>query len=97
MREQLPQNFAASGVAAGQKSGQAYVFTLPWEYYAAMLYNLAVRLFGPYGLPIRPDTVALAKESLAALRPANAQISQLEMPTALVRNGIYNIFSDQQN
>lgn len=97
IREQLPQSFAASGVPAGTKTNQAYVFNIPWEYYAAMLYNLAIRLCGKYGISLsgRPDLVALAKESIECLRPANAQIQRLQMPKDLQRSGIYNIFSDR--
>lgn len=68
---------------------------LPAEYYAALFYNLAVRLAPLYKQPQDATNVALAKESLDVIRGANAQIAQLQMPSDLVRPGIYNIFSDQ--
>lgn len=74
-------------------------FALPYEYYAAMLYNLAMRLRPKYG--IRPgrfvmdDLPGLARDSLNVLRQANAQIARLVMPKDLQRAGIYNIFGDR--
>lgn len=84
---QLPQSFANS----------AAVFNIPYEYYAAMLYNLAMRLRPKYQLPTYPGDplLALAKDSLNALRGANAQIARLQIPTDIQRQGIYNIFSDR--
>lgn len=68
---------------------------LPGEYMPAMEFNLAIRIIISHGLPQRPDLVALAKESLNVLRQANEQIANLRMPGELVRNGIYNPYSDQ--
>lgn len=68
---------------------------LPPEYMAALKWNLALRILTSYpGLPENPKLVALAKDSLSVIRNANTQIPLLRMPTALRRNGIYNIYSD---
>lgn len=87
IRAQLPVKF----------SNLNAVFDLPYEYYNAMLLNLAVNLRGRYQIPTFPGDplVALAKDSLNVLRPANAAIARLGMPKDLNRSGIYNIFSDR--
>lgn len=84
---QLPSSFARSNVA----------FNLPYESYAAMLYNLALRLRPKYGLGTWPGDPlpGLAADSLNVLRGANTQIGRLVMPGMLLRPGIYNIFSDR--
>lgn len=76
---------------------QATVFNIPYEYYAAMLYNLALRLRPKYGLGTFPgdQLPGLAKDALATLRGANTAIARLVTPAELDRDGIYNIFSDQ--
>lgn len=83
---QLPVSFATAATA----------FNLPYEYYNAILYNLALRLRPKYGIrTYNGDMVpGLAKDALNALRGANTQIARLSMPRELVRSGIYNIFSD---
>ena len=68
---------------------------LPEEYQPAIHYNLCVRLGPAYGINLRPEIVALAKDSLNVLRHENAQIGRLFMPPDLMRPGIYNPFSDQ--
>lgn len=68
---------------------------LPLEYFAALKFNLALRLKQAYQLPADPVLVGLAKDALNVIRNANVQISRLRIPTDLVRPGIYNIFSDQ--
>ena len=87
--EQLPISFVTL----------ATKINLPYEYYAAMLYNLAMRLRPKYG--IRPGRFVvdelpnLARDSLRVLRQANAQIARLVMPKDLQRAGIYDIFGDR--
>lgn len=73
------------------------VFKIPYNYYSAMLYNLAIRLKPKYGLKVMPGDPlpALAKASLAALRGANTAIARLQVPADLNRPGVYNIFSDR--
>lgn len=85
VKEQLPVSFAT----------QATVFNLPYEYYAAILYNLAIRLCPKYGITPSPAIVSLAKDSLNVLRGANVAIKELNMPSELTRPGLYNIFSDR--
>lgn len=84
---QLPQSFANSAVE----------FAIPYEYYAAMVYNLALRLRPYYQIGTYPGDPlpGLAKDSLNALRGANTQIARLQMPSDMQRSGIYNIFSDR--
>lgn len=68
---------------------------LPPEYEEAIMWNLAGRLRPVYGKQPDPTVTALARASLGTLRSANAQIPLAQMPTGLVRPGLYNIFSDQ--
>ena len=71
------------------------VINLPPEYYAALLYNLTVRLLALYKLPADAVTIALAKEALNVIRGANAQIARLAMPAGVVRAGIYDPYADR--
>ncbi len=71
------------------------VIELPLEYFAALKFNLAIRLRQAYQLPPDPILTGLAKDALNVIRNANLQIPRLQMPSDLIRNGIYNIFSDQ--
>lgn len=71
------------------------VIEMPPEFIAAMKFNLAVRLRQSYALPPDQALIALAKDSLAVIRGANAQIPTLNMPQDLIRGGLYNIYSDQ--
>lgn len=68
---------------------------LPEEYLPALEYNLAIRLFPTYGLPVDPDIKALAKDAMNVIKVENTQIARLTMPEALVRPGVYNPYSDQ--
>lgn len=85
--EQLAPQFATQGVN----------FVLPYEYYSAMLYNLALRLRPKYGIPTPPGDMvqALARDTMNVIRNANSAIAELSMPEGLSRPGIYNIFSDR--
>lgn len=67
---------------------------MPLEYMAALKFNLALRIRQAYQLPPDIALVALAKDSLNVIRNANTQISRLQMPTDVIRPGIYNVFSD---
>lgn len=86
--QQLPPVFAT----------QADVIALPYEYYQAIVTNLAMRLRARYGIKTYPGDVlpGQAKASLEVLRKANVVISRLQMPGDLARQGSsgYNIFSD---
>ena len=87
VREQLPVAFATAATPV----------SIPYEYYMAIMQNLAMRLRAKYGLATPPGDPLMgqAKAGLAILRKGNAQITNLQMPSGLVRDGIYNIFSDQ--
>lgn len=87
VREQLPTAFATL----------ATQFVLPYEYYAAILYNLALRLRIPYQISTFPGDMlpGMAKDALNVLRGPNTQIARLRMPNTIRRRGLYNIFSDR--
>lgn len=87
IREQLPYQFATVNTT----------FTLPYEYYAAILYNGALRLRSRFQLSTFPGDPlpGLAKDSLATVRGPNTQIAKLRMPSTIRRRGLYNIFSDR--
>lgn len=87
MKEQLPVKFL----------NQAVVLNLPYEYYSAILYNLALRLRVKFQIGSYPGDPlpGLAKNGLATLRGANTAIARLRIPPELNRDGIYNIFSDR--
>ncbi len=84
---QLPSRFASLATS----------FSLPFEYYSAILYNLAMRLRPKYGIRGGPgdNLPLLARNSLGVLRGANTQIGRLSMPGGLLRGNQYNIFSDR--
>ncbi len=67
---------------------------MPPEFTAALKFNLAIRLRQAYMLPADPVLIGLAKDSLAVIRGANAQIPNLVMPSDLIRGGLYNVYSD---
>lgn len=67
----------------------------PPVYFAALHYNLALRLRPGYQMQPDPTIVQLARSSLNSVKMAAAQIALLRMPTALLRDGIYNFMSDQ--
>jgi len=73
----------------------ADAITLPPEYQEAILYNLTARLCIGYGIEIPGGVAALARSSLNTLRKANAQIPRMRMPTTVLRDRLYNIYSDQ--
>jgi hypothetical protein len=85
--EQLPPMFATSSA----------VVDLPFEYFAAILYNLAMRLRSKYGIATyQGDQLPqLAKDALEVLTSANLRITQLVMPNDLLTGQQYNIFSDR--
>lgn len=71
------------------------VVNLPPEYNAALKWNLARRLRPSYQLPEDPELNKLADIGLNVVRGANVQISTLTMPSEVVRNGLYDLYSDQ--
>jgi hypothetical protein len=72
-------------------------FVFPWEYYNAMMTNLAIRLRPKYRMGTYPGDPlpGMAKDSLAVLRSSQVQIMRLRMPRSIQRRGLYNIFSDR--
>jgi len=72
-------------------------FEIPFEYYNAMMMNLAIRLRPKYRMGTYPGDPlpGMAKDSLAVLRAGNTQIMRLRMPNTIRRRGLYNIFSDR--
>lgn len=87
VRQQLPVSFPSL----------ATPLNLPFEYYSAIMLNLALRLRQTFTIPSFPGDMlpGLAKNSLSVLRGANTAIARLGMPAQLTRPGIYNIFSDR--
>lgn len=85
--EQLPSSFPTLASAVN----------LPYEYYSAILYNLALRLRPVYQIGTYPGDPlpGLAKNGMNTVRGPNTQIARLQMPAQLTRPGIYNVFSDQ--
>lgn len=68
---------------------------LPPEYFAAIFYNLSVRLRPMYQLQPDPTITAMAKDALNVIRGANTQIPRLVMPDSLVNAGVYDVYSDR--
>jgi hypothetical protein len=63
----------------------------------AMKFNLAIWLRQSYGKGGKEDITLekLAKDTLETVRNAHAAVPELSMPPQLIRDGRYNIFSDQ--
>jgi hypothetical protein len=87
VKEILPPQFATLGT----------VIDVPYEYYNAMVTNLAMRLRPKYGIVAQQgDSLpGAARNSLNTLKLSNYQISRLQIPGDLVRPQLYNIFSDR--
>ena len=68
---------------------------MPPEYIPAIKWNLALRLRESYQLPPSVALARLAQESLDVIRGANVQVPLLQCDKALIRPGLYNIYSDQ--
>jgi hypothetical protein len=72
------------------------VITLPPEYKAAIMWNLALELYPMYGLPVNEVVAKKAEASLRIVHDTNAQIPRLNMPPALQNRGgnNYNVYGD---
>lgn len=83
----LPVHFAAGNTP----------FNIPYEYYNAMLYNLALRLRAKVGVPTYPGDMVpgLAKDGINLVRGSNTQIARLSTGDVANPRGNYNIFSDR--
>jgi hypothetical protein len=80
----------------GQFASLDSEINLPDEYKEALWTNLTIRVCAMYpGAVLTPAVEGLAKSSLATVRMANAQVPKLDMPSRLVRPGLYNIYSGQ--
>ena len=86
IKAQLPTRFASL----------ATTFTLPYEYYNGIVFNLAMRCRVKYSIPTFPGDFlpGLAKDSLNTIRGANTAIAALVTPD-LSTGRQYNIFSDR--
>lgn len=86
IKAQLPYKFAAL----------ATVFNIPFEYYNAIVFNLAMRFRTLYSIPSFPGDMlgGQAKDALNAIRGANTAIARLQTPD-VNNSGRYNIFSDR--
>ena len=73
----------------------AYAF--PPGYEEAIEYNLATRLSAPFSVPLGGDVAAFAVKSLAAVKRANARLTDLPQDPAITndRRSGYNIISGQ--
>lgn len=90
-------NISVMGPLPSAFATQNAVVSMPFEYFSAIVYNLALRLRPKYQLPaLAGDPLpGMAKNALNTIRGANLQIARLVLPADLIRNGIYNIFSDR--
>jgi hypothetical protein len=71
------------------------VITLPPEYKAAIMWNLALELYPMYGLPVNEVVAKKAEASLRIVHDTNTQIPRLQMPTQLQsKPGNYSIYGD---
>jgi len=92
VREQLPQAFSLAANPLAVK------LNIPFEYYRALVKNIAMELRPKYGIPMMPGDILAgqAKDALETIRRSNTQIPLLGIPPGLYpRPGMYNIFSDQ--
>lgn len=87
--------FITVKTALARFTSLSQTIAMPPEYEAAIMWNLAVRLRPMYQLPEDMQITKLAKDALNVIRNANAQVPTLRMPRDLMRDGLYNIFSDQ--
>jgi hypothetical protein len=87
VKERLPASFASL----------ATKLNLPFEYYRAIVSNLAMALRPMFGIGTFPGDLlpAMAKDALQAIRGANTAIAELSIPIELTRGDKYNIYSDQ--
>lgn len=70
------------------------VVNLPPEYEDCIRWNLGARLRPMYQLDPDPTITALALQSLAVVRAANAQIPLARMPWGLRNRNRYNVYTD---
>lgn len=71
------------------------VLALGDEYASGLEYELAIRMCAATGQAASDDLKGLARDALQTIRTSNYQIARLRMPAGLIRQGIYNIYTDQ--
>lgn len=78
-------------------SNLSNVLSMPYEYYQAIVSNLALRLRARYQLGSFPgdELPRIAKSGLDTIKGANTQISRLRLPNLTDASNAYNIFSDR--
>lgn len=69
--------------------------SMPSVFYAAVIWNLALRFNSVWQMPEDMQLIRGAGRSLRALKRANNHMPDLNMPPSLVRPGVYNPYSDQ--
>jgi hypothetical protein len=84
---QLPSSFASL----------TDVFNLPFEYYTAIVSNLALRMRARFQIGSFPgdELPRIAKSSLDTIKGSNTQIARLRIPEMAGGPSNYNIFSDR--
>lgn len=87
VREQLPSAFPSFTT----------IINLPFEYFSAIVANLAMALRPKYGIGTYPgdELPQMAAAGRAVLKGGNVAIASLQMPFGLSRGGIYDIYSDK--
>ena len=87
VREQLPT----------QLPSLTSVIYLPPVYYQAIVSNLAIAIRPKYGIGTFPGDLLpkAAQRGMSVIRKGSTQIKNIQMPAEIIRNGNYNIFSDQ--
>lgn len=71
--------------------------SLPYGYYKALRYNVAIELAPEYGLQPREDISQIARDSLSRIKAANLVMTDLSVDLGLHPSGrgSYNILNDQ--
>ena len=75
----------------------ATAVSLPPEYFAALQYALALRICSAYRIEASKELIFLARDAENTLVKANYKQQLLRMPQGLVRDGVYNIYTDSFN
>lgn len=73
----------------GQFTSLTAVYNVPNGYDEMLEYNLAVRLAGPYRMPLPPYVQQMATETLGQVKRANYRITDVAVDPALARQRRY--------
>jgi len=71
------------------------ILYIPPEYHIVLVLTLARWLRMAAKMPADPELNAMLRNATNGLKNNNAQLPNLQMPSGLVRPGIYNILSDE--